>query len=109
LRLFHLTWDHLVDSVLSRGLIPSFRPNKWAIKEARERSCGKVFLCEEQRKAYWYDVYAGEWAGWPPEAQDLVWLEVNVVGLAVAPDQSTERDDYTGRLLHDRTNPRGPH
>lgn len=98
--LFHLTWDCHVPSILRLGLIPSYRPNAWAMNAANERSRGKLFLCEEGRRANWYDVYFDDWLerpGWPDNPANLVWLAVEADGLSLNPDVSdSPNDDYTG-------------
>jgi hypothetical protein len=95
--LYHLTWDCRVESILFRGLVPSYEPNKWVVRQAVERSVGKLFLCEASRKGFWYDIYSGDYAGWPNPAASLVWLRVDPSGLLLTPDVANNGvDDYAG-------------
>lgn len=92
--LYHWTWDIHVSSILKDGLIPSCRPNKWAIDTASVRSRGKLFVCTKSRIAYWFDVYAGDWAECPEGGKDLALLRINAEGLLLTPD--LPRSDYRG-------------
>jgi hypothetical protein len=103
MKLYHFIWDCYLESIFQKGLIPNFKPTKWALKEARLRSKGKTFLCVDDRREYWYGIYADGWAGdWPGEP---VWLEIDMEGLSVQPDQGDENNDYTGDYWTDQVIP----
>lgn len=92
--LYHLTWDIRVPSILKKGLIPNYRPNKWSMPRALKRSKGRTFLCKHSRRGYWSSVFGGGWAGRVKNAT-LVWLKVNVKGLRLRKDKGTLEGDFS--------------
>jgi hypothetical protein len=101
--LYHLTWSCRVDSILEIGLKPNYIPNYWP-SEGRDRSKGKVFLCNAKRKEYWYMTYGDGWAGNPNPNSTLVWLCIDTKGLVLNKDTDEEyKGQYEGDFWTKKT------
>lgn len=93
--LYHLTWGRHLRSIQKLGLLPNYRPNKWWLTTARERSKGKTFLCSVRRRPIWEQCFTDGWAGFPKAKKfSWVWLAVNVDGLNLTRDTGEYRGDY---------------
>jgi hypothetical protein len=93
--LFHLTWDCNLPSILASGLRPNFRPNKWKINAANNRSRATTFLCTKARTGYWDMTYRDGWVERPTPGARLVWLRVRVPKHSLVPDRA-RGEDYRG-------------
>src|SRR4051812_28797772 len=88
--LYHLTWDCNVPSILSNGLIPNGKPNRWMIAAANERSKGKTYLCSQRRREYWEMTYGDGWIERPSPNSKLVWLKVDCQNIKLTADSGRD-------------------
>lgn len=105
-KLYHVTWECNVDSILKLGLVPNHTPNGWVMSGAKARRVGKTFLCTLKRAEYWRMTMYDGWAEPPiPDPKmKIVFIEVDASGIDLTADEEVN-EYYEGDFWTDQRIP----
>lgn len=97
-KLYHVTWEIHLESILQKGLIPNKNPNwsQTSWPEAAKKSKGHTYLCDSLERAEYWKMTIAENASVQHHSSQLIILEIQIQGIPVKPNSTDDNKTLHG-------------